>query len=82
LRRDDFVTAEFRAGAAPKFLRVGAAPVTRANLHENDESTTSLCRIARVKRSAICVANSINHAYEIAKMSSVKIAFQTFYFGN
>jgi hypothetical protein len=31
---------------------------------------------------AICVANSINQAYEIAQQSSVKIAFETFPIGN
>ncbi|EIF29281.1 hypothetical protein BCh11DRAFT_04723 [Burkholderia sp. Ch1-1] len=31
---------------------------------------------------AICVANSINHAYEIAGQSSVNITFQTILFGN
>ena len=31
---------------------------------------------------AICVANSINQAYEIALQSSVKITFKTFRIGN
>ena len=31
---------------------------------------------------AVCVANSINQAYEIAQQSSVKITFKTFLIGN
>jgi hypothetical protein len=47
-----------------------------------DAHATMLCGIRDRISAAICVANGINHAYEIARQSSVIIAFNAFYFGN
>jgi hypothetical protein len=57
-------------------------PVTPGILPMKDAHATISCRIDRTIYAAICVANSINHAYEIAIQSSVKITFKTVRFGS
>ncbi|WP_166679060.1 hypothetical protein [Paraburkholderia sp. BL6665CI2N2] len=60
----------------------GPAPAKRGIIRPKDERATISCGIDLTDYAALCFANSINHAYEIATESSVKIAFKSSLFGN
>jgi hypothetical protein len=65
-----------------EFAAVRRTPVTRASALKKDAHATISCGIDLTDYAAICVANGINQAYEIANQSSVKITFQPKKFSN